>query len=151
MVQPTDAAPEREVKSLRPRRSVLLSVATTLILVASAGLIAKHLIGQIDTVRAQVRALRLAHLLWPLLATLMAIIVDTLCWHRAVAASAARAHPLRFSESFAILNASNLSKYLPGKLWAYGLQVHILRARGVSATATFHANVTISAPAITAA
>jgi hypothetical protein len=151
MIQPTDAAPEGQLKSVRHRRGVLLSVATTLILLASAAIITKQLIGQIDIVREQVRTLRLTHLFWPLLATLIAIIVDTLCWHRAVAASAGRAHALHFSESFAILNASNLSKYLPGKVWAYGLQAHILRTRGVAVTATLHANLTISAAAITAA
>jgi len=125
-------------------------MATALILLASVALITKQLIGQIEIVREQVRTLRLAHLIWPLIATLMAIIVDTLCWHRAVAASSGRAHALHFSESFAILNASNLSKYLPGKLWAYGLQVHILRARGVPVAATLHANLTNSAAAVTA-
>src|SRR5262249_14520778 len=50
-----------------------------------------------------------------------------------------------------IFNASTLSKYLPGKVWAYGLQAHVLRERGVPISATLHANVTIIASAVTAA
>jgi len=146
-----DPAPRPASKLERPAQRVLTRVIIALILSASAALITRQLLNQIDTVRSQLEMIRFAQLIWPLVATLMAIMVDTLCWHWAVAASTGRPRGLKFVESFAILNASNLSKYLPGKFWAYGLQAQILRTRGVPVAATLHANVTVIFSAITAA
>jgi hypothetical protein len=150
MLKQTDAAPAKS-KSLRPARGLVLSVAMTVILLASAALIAKQLLSQVEVVHEQVRALRFSRLVLPLLATLAAILIDTLCFHRAIAACTGGRSGLRLAESFAVLNASTLGKYLPGKVWGYGLQAHVLRERGVPVTTTIHANVTIMASALTAA
>src|SRR6266571_7278855 len=150
MVQSTDAASDPKVKPLRHAGGVLSSVAMVVVVVASAALITKQLVSQIDLVRHQVRSLTLARLLLPTVATLLALALDAVSWHRAVAASMGGRSGLRFLESFAILNASNLGKYLPGKVWVYGLQVHILRARGIPGSATLHANLTFSVATATA-
>jgi len=150
MLQSTDAAPEPKLKWQRRARGVFSSVAMTLILLASVGVIAKQLIGQIDLVQAQLRSLSLLRLIVPMLATLLALLMDAVGWHRAVAACTGGRSALRFYESFAILNASNLAKYLPGKVWAYGIQAHVLRTRGVPVSATLHANLTFSLAAATA-
>jgi hypothetical protein len=149
MVESTDATPDPRV-SLRRARGRISTLAMMAILLVSAGLITRQLMGQIDVVREQVRSLTPPRLLLPLLTTLLALLVDTVCWHRSVAACTGGRTPLRFRESFAILNASNLGKYLPGKVWAYGLQAHILRARGIPVSATLHANLTFSVAAVTA-
>jgi hypothetical protein len=148
MVDSTDASRDSGASAPRRTRSGFSAAAMTLILLVSAALIARQLISQIDTVREQVRSLTAARLAFPLLLTLLALLADTVCWHLSVAACTAGRAALRFHESFAILNASNLAKYLPGKIWAYGLQAHILRARGVPVSATLHANVTFSVAAV---
>ena len=46
-----------------------------------------------------------------------------------------------FRESLAIVNTSQLTKYLPGKLWSYALQMLLLSKKGISKTVVLYANL----------
>jgi hypothetical protein len=48
---------------------------------------------------------------------------------------------LTFTESVATFNASGLTKYLPGKVWSYALQMYWLGARGFSKTVVVYVNI----------
>jgi hypothetical protein len=48
---------------------------------------------------------------------------------------------ITFQESIAIVNTSQLTKYLPGKVWSYALQMMLLAKRGVSKTIVLYINL----------
>ncbi|MEN6374500.1 MAG: lysylphosphatidylglycerol synthase transmembrane domain-containing protein [Smithella sp.] len=51
------------------------------------------------------------------------------------------AHKINFRESLAIVNTSQLTKYLPGKVWSYALQMVLLSRQGISKTVVLYANL----------
>jgi uncharacterized membrane protein YbhN (UPF0104 family) len=48
---------------------------------------------------------------------------------------------INFRESLAIVNTSQLTKYLPGKVWSYALQMLLLSKKGVSKTVVLYVNL----------
>lgn len=48
---------------------------------------------------------------------------------------------LTFSESIGFVNISQISKYIPGKLWSYALQVHLLAVHQVPKTLVLSVNL----------
>jgi hypothetical protein len=48
---------------------------------------------------------------------------------------------ISFRESFAIVNTSQLTKYLPGKVWSFALQMLLLSQKGISKTIVLYANL----------
>jgi uncharacterized membrane protein YbhN (UPF0104 family) len=47
---------------------------------------------------------------------------------------------LKITESFALVNISQLGKYIPGKLWSYMIQIYWLASRGVPKTTALYLN-----------
>ena len=47
---------------------------------------------------------------------------------------------LKYSESVALVNISQLGKYIPGKLWSYMVQIYWLSSKGVSKTTALYLN-----------
>jgi glycosyltransferase 2 family protein len=52
-----------------------------------------------------------------------------------------RGHQLSFSQSFAAVNASSLTKYIPGKIWSYALQMYWLAAAGFPKSLIVYVNM----------
>lgn len=48
---------------------------------------------------------------------------------------------ISFKESLAIVNTSQLSKYLPGKVWSYAFQMVLLSKKGISKTVVLYVNL----------
>jgi len=48
---------------------------------------------------------------------------------------------LKFTQSIAVVNISQLGKYIPGKLWSYVAQIYWLASKGVSKTTALYLNV----------
>jgi hypothetical protein len=48
---------------------------------------------------------------------------------------------LKITESFALVNISQLGKYIPGKLWSYMIQIYWLASKGVPKTTALYLNV----------
>ncbi|HET9958910.1 MAG TPA: hypothetical protein VFQ61_30680 [Polyangiaceae bacterium] len=66
-------------------------------------------------------------------------LLGTAAWQAAMNTFAKR--PLSFSESIATVNISSLTKYVPGKVWAYALQMHRLSDAGVTKSMVLFANL----------
>lgn len=50
-------------------------------------------------------------------------------------------HKITFSESVATVNSSNLTKYIPGKVWSYALQMYWLANAGFSKSLILYVNI----------
>ena len=48
---------------------------------------------------------------------------------------------LKFTESIALVNISQLGKYIPGKLWSYMVQIYWLASKGVPKTTVLYLNI----------
>jgi glycosyltransferase 2 family protein len=48
---------------------------------------------------------------------------------------------LKFAQSIALVNISQLGKYIPGKLWSYMVQIYWLASKGVPKTTVLYLNV----------
>jgi uncharacterized membrane protein YbhN (UPF0104 family) len=49
---------------------------------------------------------------------------------------------LKFTQSIALVNISQLGKYIPGKFWSYIIQIYWLASKGVPKTTVLYINVT---------
>ncbi|HET9930259.1 MAG TPA: lysylphosphatidylglycerol synthase domain-containing protein [Polyangiaceae bacterium] len=79
----------------------------------------------------------LALALFTLVAT---YIVSMYGWHRSINALS-RGPQLTISQSLAAVNSSNLTKYLPGKVWSYAFQLYWLSGAGFSKALITYVNV----------
>lgn len=80
-----------------------------------------------------------------LLALALAMIVATsllatAAWQTTVNSLSGK-RPLTFTQSFAAVNASGLTKYLPGKLWSYALQMYWLASAGIQKSLVLYVNL----------
>ena len=73
------------------------------------------------------------------LALLAACLLATLAWYTAMN-SLARSK-IGFRQSVAAVNASSLTKYIPGKVWSYALQLYWLDALGFSKALIVYVNL----------
>ena len=81
-------------------------------------------------VRAHEFQLSLPFLAFAALATLAAILLATYAWYRSI--NALSASKVDFRQSVAAANVSGLTKYIPGKVWSYALQMYWLDGLGIS-------------------
>jgi hypothetical protein len=65
----------------------------------------------------------------------------TWAWQEAILMICAK--KLTFSESVGLVNITQLTKYIPGKVWSYALQMHLLSSHGISKTLALSVNVII--------
>ena len=71
---------------------------------------------------------------------LLGYLLSTYGWHVTVNALS-DSSKLTFTESVATFNSSSLTKYLPGKVWSYALQMYWLGAAGFSKTLVVYVNI----------
>jgi uncharacterized membrane protein YbhN (UPF0104 family) len=91
------------------------------------------------TVRAQGLQLDYRFLLAALLCIVATYLVPTYGWMITIN-SLSSAGRLSFSQSIAVVNASSLTKYIPGKIWSYALQMYWLSAAGFAKSLVVYVN-----------
>lgn len=84
------------------------------------------------------------HFFWPamLLALVLVLIhylIATLAWRMVIVGVSGKS--LTIKESIGLLNISQLTKYVPGKVWSYALQMLLLSAQGISKSRVLSVNV----------
>lgn len=79
------------------------------------------------------------YLLVGLILVVVGYLVATLAWRDAIQLASGK--QLTFTESVGLVNISQLTKYLPGKVWSYAIQMHLLSSHGVSKTRVLSVNV----------
>lgn len=69
-----------------------------------------------------------------------AALLGTVAWQASVNELAGR-RSFDFAQSFATVNASGLTKYLPGKVWSYALQMYWLSSAGLQKSLVIYINL----------
>ena len=70
-----------------------------------------------------------------------AALVATWAWHLSVNSLAESEGRITFSQSIATVNTSSLTKYVPGKIWSYALQMYWLSNLGFSKSLVLYVNL----------
>lgn len=87
--------------------------------------------------------LRTAGILIALALVAAAYCLATVVWHYGV-----NVHPsggrVSLMESYAVVNTTQMTKYLPGKIWSYTLQMILMGRRGVSTSYLLYLNLLIT-------
>jgi len=124
-----------------PNARAVLKYAITLVVLALIGIFFYR------AFRDNWQSIRAAHFepnyLWLTLSALCAAassLLSTYGWQRTINGLSQR-RPLTFSESFAAVNSSGLTKYLPGKVWSYALQMYWLASAGLQKSLVLYANL----------
>jgi hypothetical protein len=91
------------------------------------------------SVRAQKIELHYPSLVAALACILATYLVPTYGWQLTIN-SLSRTGRLSFKQSVAAVNASSLTKYIPGKIWSYALQMYWLAGIGFSKTLVVYVN-----------
>jgi uncharacterized membrane protein YbhN (UPF0104 family) len=79
------------------------------------------------------------YLLGSALSLLSACLLATFAWYTAINSLSER--KIDFRQSVAAVNASGLTKYIPGKVWSYALQLYWLDGLGISKALIVYVNV----------
>ncbi|KQC10671.1 MAG: hypothetical protein APR62_11710 [Smithella sp. SDB] len=78
-----------------------------------------------------------------ILVGILMIIANYLCttlgWHMGISCLDKNAK-IKYSQSIALVNISQLGKYIPGKLWSYVVQIYWLASKGVPKTTALYLN-----------
>jgi hypothetical protein len=91
------------------------------------------------TVKAHEFRLAPAFLIGATLALVAATLLATLSWFTAV--NALSRGKITFRQSVAAVNASGFTKYIPGKIWSYALQMYWLDRLGISKALVVYVNL----------
>ncbi|MCL2819351.1 MAG: flippase-like domain-containing protein [Oscillospiraceae bacterium] len=65
----------------------------------------------------------------------------TYTWHCLINETHKATNQITLKQSMGVFNITNLTKYIPGKVWAYGIQMYILSKNGFSAAKVLFVNV----------
>ncbi len=76
-----------------------------------------------------------------LMIMVVAALCSTLAWHLSVNSLAEGKGHVTFSQSIATVNTSSLTKYVPGKIWAYAFQMYWLTSLGFSKSLVLYVNL----------
>lgn len=90
-------------------------------------------------ISAQKIELHYVHLLLALGCIVATYLVPTYGW-KVTMNTLSSAGRLTFSQSVAVVNASSLAKYIPGKIWSYALQMYWLSAAGFAKSLIVYVN-----------
>lgn len=81
------------------------------------------------------------------LLVLAAYLLVTVGWQYSILLASNK--KLTFIESIGLVNISQLTKYLPGKVWSYAIQMHLLASHEISKTMVLSVNVIMLASLVT--
>ena len=73
--------------------------------------------------------------------TILSVLFSTWSWHLSVNSLAEGESRITFKQSFATVNLSGLTKYVPGKVWAYALQMYLLTSLRFSKSLVLYVNL----------
>lgn len=73
-------------------------------------------------------------------ATVLTLLLATYAWHISIN-SFLTGDKITFSQSMAAVNSSGLTKYIPGKVWSYALQLYWLADLGLSKSVVVYVNL----------
>lgn len=90
-------------------------------------------------IRAHDFRLSVGHLIGSALAYAVAVLLGTWAWGLSI--NALSSGKVDFRQSVAVVNASSLTKYIPGKLWSYALQMYWLDGLGFSKALIVYVNL----------
>lgn len=81
---------------------------------------------------------------WPAMSLALALVlihylIATLAWRTVIVGKGGQ--PLTIRQSIGLSNISQLTKYVPGKVWSYAIQMHLLSAHGISKSRVLSVNV----------
>lgn len=125
------------------RNRNVLRVLFILILLGATWFFYEELRGHWDSLQLGELRLRSAGLLIAFALVVAAYFLATVVWYYGV-----NAHPsggtVSLMEGFAVVNTTQMTKYLPGKIWSYTLQMILMQRRGVSASYLLYLNLLIT-------
>lgn len=78
-----------------------------------------------------------------------AYLVATLAWQETILLASRR--KLTYIESIGLVNISQLTKYIPGKVWSYAIQMHLLAAHDISKAWVLTVNIIMLLSLVTSA
>lgn len=83
------------------------------------------------------------HFFWPALLLALALVlthyfIATLAWRMVIVGTSGKS--LTIKESIGLSNISQLTKYVPGKVWSYAIQMILLSAHGISKSRVLSVN-----------
>ena len=93
-----------------------------------------------EGIRSQVLKLDYLYLALSFLPIVATYLLPTYGWYLALN-TLSQMHPVTFQQSIAIVNTSNLTKYVPGKLWSYALQLYWMANAGFSKSLVVYVNL----------
>lgn len=125
------------------RKRILLYALFVLILLGATWFFCEELKGNWESLQLMNLQLRPPGIALALALVLGAYLLVTVIWHYGV-----NAHPsggkVSLRESYAIVNTTQMAKYLPGKIWSYTLQTILMRQKGVSIPYLLYLNFLIT-------
>lgn len=80
-----------------------------------------------------------------------AYLANTLTWRQLINAYHKQLPPITVKESIAIVNTTQLAKYIPGKVWSYAVQIYWLSKRGYSKSKVLFINIVATLSTLCAA
>jgi len=111
-------------------RRLLKPTLSVLVVLCVIGFFARAFQRNWAEVRAHEFELSVPYLLGSAVATLAAILLATYAWYASI--NALSPNKVDFRQSIAAANLSGLTKYIPGKVWSYALQMYFLDGVGIS-------------------
>ena len=92
------------------------------------------------SIQAQVLKLDYLYLALSFLPIVVSYLLPTYGWQLALNTLSLK-HKVTFPQSIATVNTSNLTKYVPGKLWSYALQMYWMASEGFSKSLIVYVNL----------
>ena len=95
--------------------------------------------------------LNIPYLCYSFLLIAASYIINTLTWRYLINSYHRELNPISVKESIAIVNTTQLAKYIPGKVWSYAVQIYWLAKRGYSKSNVLFINVVATLSTLLAA
>jgi len=125
------------------RHRNVLRVLFILILLGATWFFYEELKGHWESLQLEELRLHAAGILIAFVLVAAAYFLVTVVWYYGV-----KAHPsggrVSLMEGYAVVNTTQMTKYLPGKIWSYTLQMILMQRRGVSASYLLYLNLLIT-------
>lgn len=80
-----------------------------------------------------------------------AYLANTLTWRQLINSYHKHLQPISITESIAIVNTTQLAKYIPGKVWSYAVQIYWLSKRGYQKSTVLFVNIVATLSTLCAA
>ncbi|MFB3886343.1 MAG: hypothetical protein ACE144_14055 [Thermodesulfobacteriota bacterium] len=130
------------MNAIRNHKRNIFRALFMLILVGAAWFFYEELSRHWESLRLEELRLRTGGILIALGLVVAAYSLAAVVWHYGI-----NAHPssgrMSLKESYAVFNTTQMTKYLPGKVWSYALQMILMQHKGVSISYLLYLNMLI--------